>query len=314
VSPRRAASLLRLLPLYLALATAIGFVDYHIRPHPDLGFTKYIPEVLAGTAEAPGRYRVLAPAAYQLLADLTGATPLIAWLVFRWLCLLAALLAGHLYLRTWFDDGAAAAGNACVFALLPLTFTNGWPNPDQFTELALFTFACACIARGWHAAFLVSLVLNAFNRETSIFLVMLFVLAAPLSRSRLIVGAAAAAIWLVIWAGLRWSLGFESYDMWQLSRNVERLIPLPANFPPYYRIYGWFFLILLVPSFILAAWRWRAQPRVARVAAAIVAPAYVIVAIMFSSVIESRIFTAVLPLLLPSIAFALFAPSTPEAV
>lgn len=293
--------------LYVALATAVGFSDYHSRPYPDLGFTQYVPEVIAGTAEPPGRYRVLAPYVFDAFTGLTSFSPVTDWLLFRWLCLLAALLAGHLYFRTWFDDARAVAGNVLTAALLPLTFTNSWPNPDQFTELALFTLGCAAVARRWWPAFLVVLALNAFNRETSAFLVLLWWVNGPLfERSHLVRTATAALLWGAITIGLRWHLGFVSYDPWQFWQNIGWLTPLPANFPGYKRIFGWFFLVLLVPLFALALSSWSRQPRFTRLAAGVVAPLYFIVGCLFSSTIEARIFTALLPLLAPAVLITWF--------
>jgi hypothetical protein len=294
-----------LVPFYVALATAAGFSDYHTRLNPDLGFTKYIPDVVSGTAEPPGRYRVLAPILFDRFERASGWSRVTDWLVFRWICLILALLAGHVYLRTWFGDGEAALGNALIMALLPLTFTNSWPNPDQFTELALFTFACACIARGWWWAFLAALAFNALNRETSLFLVLLFAVAGPMHRERLSRAAAAGVLWAAITVGLRWRLGFVPYDPWHLTANVASLVPMGPGFPGYKRIFGWFFLVLLVPCFLVAIRQWSRQPRAARVAAGVVAPLLVLTGTLFSSTIESRIFTPVLPLLAPSMLFAL---------
>ena len=92
----RAVRWAAVLPLYLAVATALGFVDYHVRPHPEDGFTKYSPSVVAGTAEAPGRYRILAPYALEGLRRLTGLPPRENWVAFRWLCLFGALIVGLL--------------------------------------------------------------------------------------------------------------------------------------------------------------------------------------------------------------------------
>jgi hypothetical protein len=300
-----------ILPLYMAMATSLGFVDYHTRPdeYRDFGFTQYVPEVLTGRAEPPGRYRVLAPYVADWMARQTDLAPVTEWLIFRWFCLFAALLAGHVYLRTWFSEGQAVAGNAVVMALLPLTFTNSWPNPDQFTELALFTAACACIARGWWLGFLVALVLNAFNRETSAFLVLLYLLALPFSRDHVTRALAAGLIWLAITVGLRWQLGFVTYDPWQLWRNIGWLTPLPAGFAGYKRVFGWFFIVLLVPLFLAAARSWRDLPRFARATVSVVAPLYVVVACLFSSTIESRIFTPVLPLLAPAVLWTFSPPA-----
>jgi hypothetical protein len=309
----RRLGLVGVLPLYLAAATAMGFVDYHIRTYPDLGYEKYSPSVIAGNAEAPGRYRVLAPYAYEGVRRATGLSPLYAWLVFRWLSLLLALLATHLYLRTWFETGKAVAGNMLMFALMPLTFTNAWPHPDHFVELFLFTLGCACIARGWFGTFVLVLGLNALNRETSVFLLALFSLATPDSAGHRGRTIACTVLWAAIYVGLRWALGFETYDAWQARRNFGWLLPMSPNYPPYYRIRGWFYLLLLVPCFWLAARSWRVQPRFVRVATAFVAPAFVVVGFLFSSVIEARIFAPLMPLLLPAMLVTLFPTDAPTS-
>jgi hypothetical protein len=307
VTARTSVPRLGVLLLYVALATSVGFSDYHARTYPDLGFTQYGPEVVGGTAEPPGRYRVLAPYLFDALSRATPFAPVTDWLMFRWFCLLAALLAGHLYLRTWFDDAHAVMGNVLVMALLPLTFTNSWPNPDHFTELVLFTLACAAVARRAWPEFLILVALNAFNRETSAFLVLLWFVSGPVkARSNLMQTAAAGLLWAAITVALRWRLGYVAYDPWQIWQNIGWLTPLPAGFIGYKRIYGWFFIILLGPLFLLALRSWREQPRFTQVAASIVAPLYLLVACLFSSTIESRIFTALLPLLVPSVLFTLF--------
>jgi hypothetical protein len=255
---------------------------------------------------------VLAPYVEHRLAELTPFAPITDWLLFRWICLFASLLAGHVYFRTWYSDSEAVAGNALVAALLPLTFTNSWPNPDQFTELALFTLAAACIARRWWPAFLALLAVNAVNRETSAFLLLLFALAEPITPLHATRCAGAAFVWAAITVGLRWRLGFASYDPWQLARNLSWLVPLPANFPGYKRVYGWFFIVLLWPCLHFAYSGWRRQPRFMRVSAGVVAPLYIVTCLLFSSTIESRIFTPILPLLVPSMLATLFGTGTAE--
>jgi hypothetical protein len=297
--------------LYLAVATSLGHVDYHIRGNPERGFREYSPGVIAGTEPPPGRYRVLAPYVYRGLTRLTGWTPRASWVLFRWLSLLGALLAFHWYAATWFDRGPAVAGTLLVAALLPLTFTNSWAHPDHLVELALFTLACACIARDRTGWFVVVLAANALNRETSVFLLPLFLLARPITRARLLAAAGLSALWLAIYVGLRWGLGFQTYDPWQWDRNLVFLRLLPPAYDPYYRAYAWFAAVLIVPL-VWAAWRARqVLPRVLRMGAFVITPAFVVVALLFSSVIETRIFTPVLPLAAPAVLFALFGRSRP---
>lgn len=303
--PRR-LGLAAVLPLYLAIATALGFVDFRIRTDQD-AFTRlvdYSRGVVAGTEAPPGRYRVLAPYTWEALARVTGLEARESWVLFRWLCLVGALVAGHLYLTTWFDQTGAVLGNVTVAALLPLTFTNGWAHPDHLLELCLFTLGCACIARGWLWAFAAVLALNGFNRETSAFLVLLFFLSAPICKRHLARTAAFGAVWAVIYVGLRMWKGWAPYDFWQLGENWARLTPLPPVWDPYKRMFTWFVVILVVPLVMLISRIWPRQPSFMKAAATVV-PVFLVVSFLFSSINETRIFTPLIPLLLPGVVFAL---------
>ncbi len=306
VTRGRALGLLGLVPLYLALATAVGFVDFRVRPaiNFEFAFTTYVPSVVDGTAAPPGRYRVLAPHAYAALARWTGLDARDAWFVFRWLCLLAALAAGHVYFRTWFDTGPAVTGNLLTSVLLWLTFSGGYGHPDHLMELVLFTFGCACVARGWHAAFVAVLALNALNRETAAFLLPLFLFARPFDRRHATWTLAAGLAWLGVTLLLRWQLGWVPYDPLHVAENVEFMTTWPER-DLYYRLFPWFFVILVLPLLLSTGLSWARQPRFTRVAA-LVTPAVLLTGFLFSSVIESRIFTPVLPLLLPGMLVALF--------
>ena len=299
MSRSRSAGLLAVLPLYLLVATSLGFVDYHMRAYPDRGYAEYSTGVVQNTEDAPGRYRVLAPFAFQALTRVSGLAPRESWVLFRWLCLMAALLAGHVYLRTWFRTPAAVTGNLLVMALLPLTFTNGWAHPDHLMELALFTLACACLARGWLAAFVAVLVLNALNRETSVLLVVLFFASRPVTRDHLFWTAGVALTWLSTTAGLRWWRGFSAYDVWQAARNLDRLSLGDAAHDPYARAYAWFAVLILAAFTWLTVRAWARQPRFTRAALTVVTPALLATAFLASSIDETRIFTPLLPLLVP---------------
>jgi hypothetical protein len=114
---------------------------------------------------------------------------------------------------------------------------------------------------------------------------------------------------LAISAALRWWLGFQPYDPWELGRNFDRLVPFPANYPPLYRLYGWFVFIMAAPLVLAVVTTWRVLPRFVR-AASLVAAAVFVVGFTFSSVIETRIFTPLLPLLAPAMVFAVYGTTT----
>ena len=300
-----------ILLLYAAVATALGHVDFHIQPFADQGYANHVPAILAGTEPAPARYRVLAPYIDHRIQLATGLTPRGAWTVFRWASLFASLLAIHFYLSTWFSRLRAVLGALLVAALLPLTMTNGYPFADHFTELCLFTLGCACIARRWDWAFAVVLILNAFNRETSAFLLPLFLLARPVDRRRLIWAGALGLVWLAIYAGLRWRLGLQLYNPWQLRQNIDFVFF--SNWGPgwdwYQRHRAWFGFILIAPLIwgVVTAWPW--LPRFLRMSSGIVAPLFLITACLFSSIIEARMLTPLVPLLLPAALFVFGRPN-----
>jgi hypothetical protein len=302
-------------PLYLAMAVALGFMDHHSRAHTEKAYAEYMPEVLSGQAGAPARYRVLAPTLYHWLMKATGSQPENGWLVFRFLGLVAVFASGHFLFRTWFSTGGAVAGNALIAALLPLTFTVSWGHPDHFVELALFGLGCACAVRRWFVPFLAVLVLAALNRETAFLLVVLFagVEGFSFSMPALRRMAIAAVTWAAVYAGLRWRLGFVPYNAWEVTNNFNRLLRWPVTAwqtDLYYRAFGWFFVPLLGAPVITIVRTWSAQPRFVRAGVALALPLFLAIGVTFSSVMEPRIFTPLLPVLATGMLFALFEPES----
>jgi hypothetical protein len=290
--------------LYVTLAVATGFADVRMRAHTDNVIKSYIPGVVAGTESAPGVYRVLVPFAIDGLARVTGMSLTSAWYLSRLLVIFLAYCAIHAYLRTWFAPEASLTGVLITAATLPLTFTNSWPHPDHIPELALFTLGAMAIARRLDAVFALALALAALNRETSVFLVVLYAVAEPWSRPRVIRLATFAAEWFVIYGGLRALRGLRHYEYWQAGRNLADLGLLPPAFDPYYRAYAYFGVILFAPLLYFAM-RAVDAPAFAR-RALLAVPVVVTICFMFSSIIETRIFTPLYPLVLPAAVFFLF--------
>lgn len=291
--------------VYVSLAVSIGFADLRMRAYPQLAVTKFIPDVVNNTESAPGKYRVLAPFLNHYLASATGWLPQNVWFATRLAWIFAAFCAMHFYLRVWFPAEVSLAGVALVAGTFPLTFTNSWAHPDHIPELALFTLGALAIARERRVLFAVVLAAAALNRETSVFLVILFAIAAPVTARHAAWTLGFAAEWFAIYGGLRLVRGLSHYDYWQAGRNLADLgIPLPAAYDPYYRTYAYFALVAFGPM-LLIAWRGRGAPPFVR-RALLVVPMVVAVAFLFSNIIEVRIFTPLYPLLMPAVLFALF--------
>lgn len=292
------------LVLYVSVAVALGFMDHRVRRFAEHAVTTYIPEVVQGTADPPGRYRVLAPFLIDGMQRVVGGSPLITFLIIRLLVIYAALVATHVYLRRWYDSFAAVCGTLLLAALLPLTFTNSWAHPDSMFELLLFTGGCIAIVDrrdGWFVAWLVA---AALNRETSAFLLILW------AWNRLASGdwavawlrvAGIGALWAGITGGLRWVRGFEHYQYWMLPTNLANLIPLPANFDPYVRVSGYMWLLLSLTILGFAALGVRRSGSCSYFGRTLgVAGLLLVTGLAISSTIESRIFIPLLPLLLPA--------------
>jgi hypothetical protein len=214
---------------------------------------------------------------------------------------MAAYFVFLVYLRTWFPEPAALLGTAIVAATLPLTFTNSWAHPDHAAELALFTAACLAIARDRTAWVFGLLALATLNRETAAFLVPLYLVIGPPTRRRLFITGALAVEWAAIYVGLRAWRGYADYDYLQVSRNLEFLQLLPSGYDPYYRAYAWFG-VLLFGGLVFVALRGSrgSRPEFAN-RALLVVPLIATVAFVISSIIETRIFTPLYPLVLPAV-------------
>ena len=294
------------LPIYLMAATAIGFTDFKIRQAlAERGYKTYSQGVVANTEDPPGKYRVLAPYVFEGLVAAVPAERIEVWVAFRWVTAFAALVATHVLLTTWFGATSAIAGSVLSGVLLLLTFTNSWPHPDHLMEWALSAAAIAAIARGHDAYFGGLLLLAALNRETSAFLWLLYATSRPSSRPHVVRTLAFGAAWAAVYAGLRLWRGVAWYDPWQAGRNFEFLKLMPDNFDPYTRVYAWFGLVLIGPAVWLGWKSWANQPRLTRSALVVVMPVFLVTAFCFSSIIETRIFTPLVPLMAVIVMFAL---------
>jgi hypothetical protein len=290
--------------IYVSLAVALGFTDHRVRRFAEYVVTTYVPAVVQGTADAPSRYRVLGPFLIDAATRTSGAPPLIVFLIIRLLCIYAGLVATHVYLRRWYRPAFALLGTTLMAALLPLTFTNSWAHPDSMVEIVLFTAGCAAVVAQRDAWFFAILILATLNRETSGFLLLLWAWQRIASeRTTMMIAriTGVACAWMAVFVALRWIRGFVSYEYWMLPTNLTSLVPLAPNFDPYVRVSGYLWLILTVPLIAFAVKGVRQTGWSSFFGRAVwVAASLIVVGFVFSSVIESRIFTPLFPLLLPA--------------
>ena len=296
---RPASSTLVVLAL---LSFSSAFADLRMRTYGSKPYVEFIPAVVSGTADAPERYRVLLPFTIAGLSNGVGLSLANAWHLVRFISFVAAYVLMFAYLRRWFSETASLFGTTLVAATLPLTFTNSWAHPDHIAELALFTAGCAAIAANRVWALAAILAVATLNRETAIFLVPLYLVTASSVRERLIAAGLLAAEWAGMFVALRVWRGFVGYDYFQAQRNLQFLKLLPSAYDPYYRIYAYFAIVLFGGLLLVAAGASGPRPLfISR--ALLVVPLFCVVAFSISSIIESRIFTPLYPLIMPAVMF-----------
>jgi hypothetical protein len=304
----------RVVVVYFCVAVSLAFVDHRVRreQYRQHVIAEYIPSVLAGTSGAPAKYRVLMPYALDYTIRRSGADGYTLFLFVELAFIFASLLVTHAYLAYFFPTPAALAGTLALAAFLPLTFTNSWAHPDTFPDLVLFTAGCLAVAARRDLLVAALLLVGLFNRETMGFVAVLWAVERlPEWRSRATAGAAVLifAVSAAVYVGLRIARGFEHYEMWMLPRNLSYVTVLPEGFDPYTRVFGFFWILLLVVPLWLA-WhgaRSEGAPTFFR-SGLIVAALFTVVAWLFAAIVETRVFVPMLPLLLPG-AVAAFAPS-----
>src|SRR5437773_5494139 len=142
-------------------------------------------KIIDGTAENPFRYRILAPFAaegiYRRLVPLFGESQsqrafLAAYALFNLLAIWAALYTLYLFLREFFSVEQSLIGCLLAAITLGLTFREQifYFHPWSLLEMPLFNTGLLLMYRSLFGWLLTLIVLSAFNRETSAFLLLVF--------------------------------------------------------------------------------------------------------------------------------------------
>ena len=181
-------------------------------------------QIVQGTAEAPYRYRVLAPLMGEALTrGLSAVLPrdrafLLAYALYDLAAILLLFEVLRRYLREWFSNEQALIGVLFAAATMPVALRDHYFQPWSLLEAGLFTAGLLCIYRRrlWTLALIVGLA--SLTKETAVFIPLAFLFAnvsvggagesgrMPVRRAALLfVGY--CAIWAVVFFGLRAVLG-----------------------------------------------------------------------------------------------------------
>lgn len=296
--------------LFAGVAALLCFADrapLHPRnPDPawdlEQQYTFYLGKAVAQELPGPHAYRILAPAAVQGAALLTGLPPLAADFVLKFLVILALQAVFYRYLGAFFDP----LTSLCGVALLDLYVAAGLSYPvgpsvietgDLFNVLV---FAVALKAlhdeRTW--LLLAALFVGTLNRETTwLILPAVYLAEAPRGR-RVRISILATLMVAVPYLAVRLMVQSPSPDWW-LMRDIGANIPFIAGEQTLSALAANLrFAVIFGPLFVLAFHRFREKQAFHRLATAIV-PLYILVHYLFGKIIEVRLWVPLLVVLIP---------------
>ena len=305
--PNRRLGSLALAAVFVA-ATAVTALDYGIGPGDDtlLARRDIHKGILNQTARAPDRHRVLAPALMEMPTRvLSRFMPYDsaydrASVLFYLIAMAAMVATQYAYLRVWFTTEQALVGVLLVACTLRITIRQHDYSPYSFLEPSFFALGLLAILRGRRGWFALLIAIAALNRETAIFMVALFAVTRPVTKDTIRYVAGYFAIWLAIFAGLRY-LGGDAERYWTidlvLRTNVSQLWLAAFNITLLLGVF-WVFALLGLP---------RAPVFVRR--SALIIPAYLAAVAIWGIWWEVRLLMPLYPLVLPLALSYLFEPN-----
>lgn len=207
-------------------ASAVLSYNYFLqieRPHLEERMRLHS-EIMDGTAPFPYRYRVLVPVTCQLLwKGLSKVLPsrkafLVSYALLNLATILFLLTMLYFWLVVWFSREIALIGVLFVASTIPVAFRDHFFQPWSFLDAGLFTAGLLAIyGKRYYLLGLIT-VLAAFNRETSVFIPLAFLIGtlgmsdlrlktAEVVKKTLAPFGCYIALWALIFFGLRYGLG-----------------------------------------------------------------------------------------------------------
>lgn len=293
-------------------ASAVTALDYaFVAGAPALDARRDIHRsIFNHTATEPDRYRLLAPLVVEgAIRILLPSSPFDAafdrvYAVFYLTAMTAMLWAIFAYVRVWFSDEQALIAVLLVASTLRITIRQHNYAPASYLEPTFVALALLLILRDRRVLLGCLIAIATLNRETAIFIVLLFAATQPLTGRNVKTSLVYAAIWATVFVGVRYLLGpGERY--WELERIWRTNISQPGltlyNLTAFLGVM-WIFAIAGVgraPGFVRRT--------------ALVIPAYFAVVAVWGIWWEVRLLLPMLPIVLTLSLSYLFDP-VPQAV
>ena len=306
--PERQVKPLALAAVFFAVSTVTA-LNYALLPgEATLAARRsYHAGILEQNIPAPDRYRFFLPmmieGPVEVLNRWMSRTDAVdrTYAVFYVLALPAFLASLFAYVRVWFPPEQALVGVLFVAATLPIAMRPNEYGPYSFLEPTFISLSLLCTLRDRRLWLALLVAVAALNRETGVFLVLLYAVARPLNTHRSVTTFAYAAIWLTVFLALRLYAGDDG-RYWTADKvfrsNLSQPWPAVFNVAALFGVFWWF----------AAAGFRHAPPFVQRVA--MVIPVYIAVIGVWGIWSEVRLLLPLLPLLLPLALSFLFEPAS----
>ena len=226
-------------------------------------------KIIAGTAPSPYQYRILVPFTTQILKSILAyITPdrafIISYFLYDFFAITFSLIAVYLYLNIWFTVEQALIGSLLMSALMPINFYYHYYQPWSLIETGFFALGLYFIFHQKIGPLTILVALAALNRETAIFIPLLFFLPIvknlikkiypfPSLLKQLARGGILITIWLMIFLGLRIYFGPTDHIVnitELLQRNLAVNNLLKSVFVVF--IFGGLFWLLILRGYFMA--------------------------------------------------------------
>jgi hypothetical protein len=287
-----------------ALALACIFVTAALIPALDYGFgpgddtliarRDLHRGILGQTARTPDRYRWLAAAVIEgPTRILSRAMPYdTAYdrvsVVFYLAAIVGLLWSLFAYLRVWFSDEAALIASLVAAGTIRITMRQHDYAPYSYLEPTFVALALIAILRRQHAWLAALITLATFNRETAIFLVLLYFVTSDFSGRAFKWTAIYGALWSAVYLTVRY-VGGDADRYWTIPLIFRTNMSQPNL--------ALLNVTLLLGAFwMFAALGWSRAPRFVR-RTALIAPAYLITIAVWGIWWEVRLLMPLYPVL-----------------
>ena len=265
-------------------------------------------QMVAGTAEAPYRYRILVPFATEaVMRVLSVALPLkysfkLTYAIFDAAAILFLLMILFAWFRIWFPRDRALIGLLFVAAVMHMAFQDHYYQPWSLLEPGLFAAGLLAIFRKRYWLIAVITAVATLNRETAVFIPLAFLFSnvdlgggAPGGRFAdgkkwLRPCVAYFLVWAVVYGALRLSLGSTPHmytlrGIWAYNTSRRNIFFTPEN------------VILFLGAFwVFGAMGYRHAPAFLKRVAPII-PLYLLTILVLGAWREVRLLMPLYPLM-----------------